>query len=87
MGLAQARPKFIFSMKNPTRGEEGHRRKADGNGNDAAASSTLRGHVARRCRRIDTETAGQIEARLEANAAEWRKATGLSDGQAASVQA
>ena len=45
------------------------------------------GHAARRCERLDTETAGQREARLEANAAEWHKATGLSDGQAAAVQA
>ena len=62
----------------------GHRRRADGNGNDAAASSTPWGP---RCERLDTETAGQREARLEANAAEWHKATGLSDGQAAAVQA
>ena len=32
-------------------------------------------------------TAGQREARLEVNAAGWRKATGLGDGRAASVHA
>ena len=45
------------------------------------------GHAARWCVRLDTETAGQREARLEVNAAEWHKATGLGDGRAASVQA
>ena len=42
-----------------------------------------RGHAAR----LDTETAGQRYAILEANAAEWRKATGVGDGRAAAVQA
>ena len=66
--------------------EEGQRRRADGNGNDTAASSTPRGHAVRWCVRLDTETAGQREARLETNAAEWCKATGLCDGRAAAVQ-
>ena len=42
------------------------------------------GQAARRCARLDTKTAGQTEARLEANAAEWRKATGLGNGRAGS---
>ena len=45
------------------------------------------GHAARRCARLDTETAGKKLARLELNVAEWRKATGVGDGRAAAVQA
>ena len=44
-------------------------------------------HAARQCARLDTETAGQREARLELNAAEWRKATGVGNERAAAVQA
>ena len=45
------------------------------------------GYAARQHVRLDKETAGQIEARLEVNAAEWHKAIGLGDGRAASAQA
>ena len=56
-------------------------------GNDVAASSMPRGHAARWCSRLGTETMGQREARLEANLAEWCKATGHGDRRAAAVQA
>ena len=39
--------------------ERGHRRRADGNGNDMTGSSMPRGHTARWRARLDTETAGQ----------------------------
>ena len=44
------------------------------------------GTTAYYCPILDTETAGQREARIEANAAEWHKATGLGDRRAAAVQ-
>ena len=81
---APVRP-LIFANMFP-RKRDVHRRRADGNGNDAAASSMPRGHAARRCVRLDTETVGLREARLEVNVAELCKATGLGDGRAAAVQ-
>ena len=70
-----------------SRGSGAQKEQMGMHGKNVAASSMPKGHAARWCLRLGTETMGQREARLEVNVAEWRKATGHGDGRAAAVQA
>ena len=81
---APVRPLIFADMLPRERGTEGEQM---GMATTRLCTAGRGGYAARRCTRLDTETAGQIEARLEANMAEWHKAIGLGNGRAASAQA
>ena len=80
---APVRPLVFADMLPQKRGTEREQMRMATTGlRSASRGSTLQDGA-----QLDTKTAGQREARLEGNKAEWSKATGLSNGQAAAGQA
>ena len=84
LSSAPVQPLIFAGMLPRKRGTEGEQL---GMATTQLCPARREGHAARRWARLDRETAGQREARLEVNATEWCKATGLGDGQAVAVQA